>query len=397
MKHFAYLRRPEAILKGVLPDKVVTELQLHDDELEDWARTIVLDTTAGTGVSLVGRQGGSGSDWTVGGTTNYESPDAVAMQTGATGDISTTAGAATTLTVTFPRTYTEPPLVLVAVADKTGTDMQVAQVVSATETGFVVSVFNFDSGSGTARVFWQAIGAISESLSLLQEMMADSPFALYPMQEGSGTLMTDVAGNGLDGTYSGVTFGGGFGSIDAANFDGVNDYAQTPSLDLTGTSVVTVACQFYWTGYANDDDIAIELGVNVGTARGFYFDPNMNAGDLSIAMSTDAAAVIWSQRYPRTPIPAGSWHMVHIVYDYSAGGSAQGLFYVDGVLQSPGGTQGPTNANDVTGNHANAVLTLMSRNGASSFGGGRMAYLGVYDHALSAPRIAAHANAAARA
>jgi hypothetical protein len=61
--------------------------------------------------------------------------------------------------------------------------------------------------------------------------------AAYPMNEGSGTTLTDYSGNGNDGTINGATW-----TANGLSFDGVDDWCLLPNngqmLDLTGLAIV---------------------------------------------------------------------------------------------------------------------------------------------------------------
>lgn len=67
-----------------------------------------------------------------------------------------------------------------------------------------------------------------------QKVQALSPIAYWPLNETSGTAITDASGNGRNGTYNGPTLGQpGIGDGNTAPlFDGVNDAANVYSASL---------------------------------------------------------------------------------------------------------------------------------------------------------------------
>lgn len=85
--------------------------------------------------------------------------------------------------------------------------------------------------------------------------------AWYPLQEPSGTTLVDFSGNGYNGTYNGVTLGGGdtMRSIPAHSWDGNDDFADTGQ-------------KFR---FIHDGDFTISFWVWIPTdisSRGFLFD-----------------------------------------------------------------------------------------------------------------------------
>ena len=81
----------------------------------------------------------------------------------------------------------------------------------------------------------------------------DSPLAYYPMEEGSGTVVGDVTGNGYDGTIQGTVewvegapdFGGGL-SFDGDTANNVIIEGLNPVDPSTGA--VSVTAWFKWDG-----------------------------------------------------------------------------------------------------------------------------------------------------
>ncbi|HLO83480.1 MAG TPA: LamG domain-containing protein [Nostocaceae cyanobacterium] len=98
-------------------------------------------------------------------------------------------------------------------------------------------------------------------------VLADNPLAYWRLGETSGNIAYDSSGNGNHGTYyGGVTLGVSGGIIDnntAANFDGVNDYIQTPlNSNLRNLTIETWFKSDVNTGEHSivDSDIAFRFG-----------------------------------------------------------------------------------------------------------------------------------------
>jgi hypothetical protein len=214
------------------------------------------------------------------------------------------------------------------------------------------------------------------------------------MQEASGTTMTDVSGNGRDGSYGGaVTFGttGPVGNR-AAIFPGGSGSHASVALNLSAYSAVTLSFWLWWNAFANDDALAFEFNSNYGQSPGgFYVDPNGSTGP-GWELGTNAPhPTVDAASFPRPS--AQEWHHYGVVMDLSrAGGAATFDFLIDGVAQT-GSTMLSSNG---SGTFPSTTLFFMSRNASSLRGVGRMAYVGVYGTALSADRIRSHYQAGLR-
>src|SRR5436309_13471825 len=111
-----------------------------------------------------------------------------------------------------------------------------------------------------------------------------------------------------------------------------------------------------WTTNANDDDLDFEYTPNYNTnAGGFIADWNSSSyggGKFEMGMGKGSGAY-WTDLYTRPS--AGTWHLVHLVYNRS--GSIDKA-YVDGALQPL--TTGTRSASGL-GNFSNSSLYFMSR------------------------------------
>jgi hypothetical protein len=209
----------------------------------------------------------------------------------------------------------------------------------------------------------------------------------WRLGELSGTNLNDVIG-GRDATaLNGLTLGtAGNLTIDpdtAATFDGTNDAAQA-SVNLSGTSKLTLEFWLKWTTYANDDKLAFEFTPNFNnTSGGFLVNPNSStsSGQFEVAMgrSTTRNSIFFARP------SAGVWHHYAIVFN-AATLSPSITPYVDGKAVSF--SKGSSALGG--GNFANSTLNFMSRNGSSLFGKGSLDEVALYSQALTATQISQH-------
>ncbi|MEZ5121289.1 MAG: DUF6605 domain-containing protein [Solirubrobacterales bacterium] len=204
-------------------------------------------------------------------------------------------------------------------------------------------------------------------------------------EPAGATTLLDQLGAANATTSGGVTLGvpGALSgdSDTAARFDGVNG-AGRATVDLSGTSQITVEFWLKWNAYANDDRLAMELTSNFNqNAGGFIVDPNapQNGGTFGVALGLNGSR---NNVFFARP-SAGAWHHYAFVMDTTAPGATQIIPYVDGVAVPYTKLDSGTGA----GNFANAALNLMSRDGSSLFGAGDLDEVALYRTALSAATI----------
>lgn len=227
----------------------------------------------------------------------------------------------------------------------------------------------------------------------LASALADSPLAVWMMDETSGTTMTDSSGNGRHGSYGGgVTLGsiGPTGLPAAASFDGTNDYASA-AIDLSalGTSAaITVEGAWYVSSWPGATGFLFEYTANWNSNNGTGLATTTSSGGrLEFGVSQGGA---FRSRY-LTPRPsAAGWHFYSVILDRGSGGNTLLSLRVDGIEQT---TTSLANAT-VSAAFANSSLYLMSRAGSSAFLAGRCAGVAVYSGRLSNTRRDAHATAA---
>jgi PKD repeat protein len=209
----------------------------------------------------------------------------------------------------------------------------------------------------------------------------------WRLGEASGTSLVDSIGGRNATALNGVTLGtAGNLTLDpntAAGFDGVNDAAQA-SVNLSGTSRVTLEFWLKWNNFANDDKLAFEFTSNFNnTEDGFLVNPDSSTSSsrFEVAMGRNSTR---NSIYFTRPT-AGVWH--HYAFVFNASTFSPSITpYVDGKAVSfSKGTSGLGG-----GNFANSTLNFMSRNASSLFGAGSLDEVALYDEALSATQIAQH-------
>lgn len=128
-----------AVTTAKIADLNVTTGKIANDSIDD--------TKAGNRVAqFYRRQGGSATDWQIAGTTTY-TPTSVRTQAG----VRTNTGASSVV-VTFPTAFSQPPIVVA-----TGRQF-VVTVVSATASNFTVQISDFTGAGATDEFFWIAFG-----------------------------------------------------------------------------------------------------------------------------------------------------------------------------------------------------------------------------------------------
>jgi hypothetical protein len=197
--------------------------------------------------------------------------------------------------------------------------------------------------------------------------------------------VVDVSGNGnrggfIGGATSTAKVAGKVGQ--ALNFDGVDDYVVTPSLNLSATSAATVSFWYLVKIQAITTEVALEFSTNFNNVTTGF----MVATDDATSCSPDAAAGLKGNTgynlacYTR---PSLGWHHYVAVFDKSLSSNEANL-YIDGILQTP--TSRPFNSNN-TNSFGTLPLYFMTRAGSSLFNDGSIDEVRVYNRALSSSEV----------
>ena len=147
----------------------------------------------------------------------------------------------------------------------------------------------------------------------------------YP---GSGTLWTDLSGNGYSGT---LTNGPTFSSSNRGSilFDGVNDYIDhgtSPASSIRGGTQFTIG---FWTKKIASNKDTLAGAWYHSTRNGFYLqwytDNIIYFGNASGGLDYNTSSLIWTN----------NWYYLVGVFDGSqATNSTKGKIYVNGSLVS---------------------------------------------------------------
>jgi hypothetical protein len=212
--------------------------------------------------------------------------------------------------------------------------------------------------------------------------------ALSPLRDwrmgGSSSPVADQTGRG------GLTVAGGVfgrpGGLPAGEDDGAVRFAGSGSasapLNLSATSVVTVAASVIWDAYASDDALLWEFTPSWnGNAGAFIVDPNNSGEAGTISIGCGGPSGKYRVTIPQTALPAGAYHHLVVVYDLAG----RIVVYVDGVVVSStlrdGAVPGGTFASD--------TLFFMSRGGSLLQGTGTLDSVAVWDRELTGTEVAA--------
>lgn len=163
----------------------------------------------------------------------------------------------------------------------------------------------------------------------------------------------------------------------ARSFNGTNQAIQSQStVNLSGTSIVTLSFWLWWNAFANDDELAGETSANYNNSNGtILIDPNSSTSS-AFDVNIHTAAGYTSGHFPRPS--AAAWHHYAVIMNTSA--LAQ--VWVDGVSQTV--TASSTAGN---GNFGNFTLNLMSRNGTTLWAAGRLSEFAIFTRALTVGEI----------
>ncbi len=210
--------------------------------------------------------------------------------------------------------------------------------------------------------------------------------AHWRFDEGSGDIAFDISGNGNDGTINGAQSVPGVGGS-ALEFDGVDDYVETPILDVPVDGTVEA-----WVNTAisdvrqavisshNNEEFRLHLNYRPGTGGATPGFLGLNVLYGSLAAYTD----IGSEMYD------GSWHHVAFVWE---GASPTIRAYWDGQ-EKPVTYAGQ---NVWEGNYNRSAVHVIGRedlNNSNYFFVGKIDDVRMYDHALSEIEVQTDMNSA---
>lgn len=218
-----------------------------------------------------------------------------------------------------------------------------------------------------------------------RRILALNPVAYWPLNEASGSTMTDIR-NGYNGTYTNVTLGQpGIGDgLTAASFNGSSSYAQ-----ITGANLTALAAAF------NKDEFTVMAWLRVANA-GVWSD-GIQRRIVYFGFSTDEANNHFYLRKNTTAnqVRGGRAGATHRAIDYTTAGptgwfhlalrsslaeSAVRLYY-DGIeVGTPG-----TGLTAIAGSIAKAHFAMTD---AAFYWSGYLAHIALFNRPLATAEIA---------
>ncbi|MEA1950221.1 MAG: LamG domain-containing protein [Planctomycetota bacterium] len=224
------------------------------------------------------------------------------------------------------------------------------------------------------------------------EVLADNPFLYHRMQEtgvSNGTTCANSGSSGVDSIYY-VESGGSFGDVDSMIPE------LTSAKQFNPNARINVANQ--GENYAALTAFTVEMllkPANYSGMKRLICTDAWAAGNLHVNLGgNNLEFAMNGKTYPSVDLgnllDVGEWGHLAITYEvYNNGTADRGLvkLYFNGTLLNPGGTE---NGTPGTINYNRGAWAGYY---AGAWNDGAMDELALYDTALSAERIAAHANA----
>jgi hypothetical protein len=195
----------------------------------------------------------------------------------------------------------------------------------------------------------------------------------YP---GSGTVWTDLSGNGNTGT---LTNGPTYSSANGGSivFDGVDDYVDCGNSITNGFTNITVSVWYYAVSFASTSYFLTKY---VGGVNGWFLYYSSSTNKFGVD-GRESSAAYFSNETSNT-YPINKWY--NVVFTKS---STNWRLYVNSVLDVNN-----TNGNGSTSFNNNDSLDI-GRYDASLMGKGNISQVSIYNRALTAAEITQNYNA----
>ncbi|KQP53843.1 family 43 glycosylhydrolase [Agreia sp. Leaf283] len=201
----------------------------------------------------------------------------------------------------------------------------------------------------------------------------DGEILRYDFEDASGSVVSDVTGNGQDGTIS----GGATWADGSLTFDGSDDYVDLPDNLLAGVTDVTVEADVWIDSAQSGAYFIYGLGNTISGAGNGYLFTSGNGYRTSIATGNWTTEQTVSQG---SNLPRGQW--AHLVYTLK-GDTA--TIYLDGV--AVGTATVTTDPGDIGGGITTANYLGRSNYDADNTFRGKYREFAIYDRALSADEV----------
>lgn len=230
-------------------------------------------------------------------------------------------------------------------------------------------------------------------MSYVSEVLADSPFAYWKLDETVGTTAADSSGNSHPGTYNGgFTLNATSTAIGAAvSFDGSTGYMEVAGASPTtwSTTNYTLEC---WANFPNISTTGGEVhpimvpswsSGNIGGSLGYDLDASNTQRIQGGHFTSGAWQVAGDTVAPRS---ISTWYYLVITWD----GTTLKLYL--NATQVGGATPG-VGTGAPTGFPAFRLARRWDSAGAEPFTGVTMQHAAVYSTPLTSTRIGVHYNA----
>jgi chitodextrinase len=207
----------------------------------------------------------------------------------------------------------------------------------------------------------------------------------WTFDEGTGTTAGDSSGGGNNGTLvNGPSWTAGMMN-GALSFNGTNNAATTPAINLSGTRAVSVSLWVNRTYSKTGGHTLFETTANFNNATtGFGLFPDdsstCSGGGMLAGVRGNAGYNLKCYGQPSS----GVWHHLVAVFDKSQNAPNQVNLYVDGVLQT---AQAQVYSSANTNTFGSDPLYVMSRGASQEFCAGVIDDFRVFNRALSLAEV----------
>jgi alpha-L-arabinofuranosidase len=184
-----------------------------------------------------------------------------------------------------------------------------------------------DSGAAVGGTYYYTLSALlpagpTPDTTPVSAVVGVSLQAYLPFDDASGTVATDVTGNGWSGALmNSPSWVGGY-STGAVNLSGSSQYVSLP------TGVVSNLNSFSITAWVNLGSLSSWSRIfdfGTGTSAYMFMTPQSGAGTFRFAITTNGYGAEQQISSP-SALPTGGWH--HVAVTLSGG---VGILYLDGV------------------------------------------------------------------
>lgn len=237
----------------------------------------------------------------------------------------------------------------------------------------------------------QAITVDASPTPLSQQILADTPDVYFRLNDAGNPAADSGFGGGVNATYlGGVALGSAplypNGSSPSADFDGIND-----AISVTNSGLINTG---------NHAQRTVELTFNADTVAGRQMLYEEGGGTNSFSIYIDNGNLYtvgrdqgaWGPNNFSAPVLAGQTYHVAFVFDQPSN-SFTG--YLDGVSfgsTTVANTVFPSHTGNVNIGRSGGAWFHDGNGGAGFYFDGRISDVAIHNTALSAARIASHAN-----